>query len=196
MVWFQGFCHWLLWCLWSVHHSDNSTTHSQPLIYFSFWPCGLWDLSSLTRDQTQAVSSENTPGGPGIPQPLFFKVVNWFSNWQSWNTKSRDESIVSVLTSLNLITRLQLYEKTSPFLGNTLKYLGVKGRVVCTHVSWMIQENTRQIWERDRRESNDIGNEIKCQPDANLDKEPPNGSYLLYFIIYIFIIYILYIYML
>ena len=42
--------------------------------YFSFWPCGFWDLSSPIRDRTQALGSESTPGGPGIPQPLFSKL--------------------------------------------------------------------------------------------------------------------------
>lgn len=60
------------------------------------------------------------------------------------------------------------------------------------HPEWFRKILDRYERKRERRESNDIGNEIKCQPDANLDKEPPNGSYLLYFIIYIFIIYIIY----
>ena len=42
--------------------------------YFSFWPCGFWDLSSPIRDWTQALGSESTPGGPGIPQLLLSKL--------------------------------------------------------------------------------------------------------------------------
>ena len=43
---------------------------------------------------------------------LFSKLSNCFSSWQAWNTNSRDESTVSMLTLL------QLHQRTSRFLGN------------------------------------------------------------------------------
>ena len=73
-------CHWFLYLV-------QSTSNKQMHFYFIFFlaaPCGMWDLSSQTRDQTCAPCSgraESTTGLPGKSQTdVFLKSsYQWIS---------------------------------------------------------------------------------------------------------------------